>query len=203
MDKTQNLAKQYFSGLKEVVDKLDYDALGKLIDMIWGAYKRQTNIYFMGNGGSASIASHLAADIGKNAMTDWSDNNEDRFRTLALTDNVAWMTALANDVGYENVFVEQLKNLARKGDMVVVISSGGNSPNVVKAAQWAKEHGLEVAAMVGFSGGKLKGIADVSVWVPADNYGYVEGLHGDIHHYLVEALKELKKQEKSEIKSSK
>jgi D-sedoheptulose 7-phosphate isomerase len=196
MDKTLSFAHQYFKGLTELAGKLDYEAMSKIIDMIWDAYKRQVNIYFMGNGGSASIASHLAADIGKNAMTDWNDNNEDRFRTLALTDNVAWMTALANDVGYENVFVEQLRNLARKGDMIVVISSSGNSPNVVKAAAWAKEHGITVAALVGFEGGKLKEIADVSVWVPAKNYGYVEGLHGDIHHYLVEALKKLKEGEK-------
>lgn len=194
MDKTLSLARTYFSELSDLIGKLDYESLAAFIDMIWDAYNRQTNIYFMGNGGSAGIASHMAADIGKNAMTDWSDNNEDRFRTLALTDNVEWMTALANDVGYENVFVEQLKNLARPGDMIVAISSSGNSPNVVKAAEWAKAHGLGVAVMVGFEGGKLKDIADVSVWVPVKHYGYVEGLHGDIHHYVVEALKHLKKQ---------
>ena len=138
-------------------------------------------IFFAGNGGSASTATHLAADIGKNAGI--------KIKTLALTDNVAWMTALGNDLSYEDIFVEQLKNFATKGDLLFVISGSGNSGNVVKAVAWAKRNGVKTAALLGFSGGKLLKMVDVPVVVPVDHYGYVEGIHSEIHHYLVEALK--------------
>jgi len=137
----------------------------------------------------------MAADIGKNVMTDFMNAKEKRFRTVALTDNIAWMTALANDVGYENVFVEQLKNFAKPGDVIVVVSSSGNSTNVVRVAEWGKEHGITVVGMVGFTGGRVKELADISAWVPINHYGFVEGLHGDIHHFVVEALKQLKREE--------
>lgn len=199
MKRQQLSAGGYFQQLKTLVDKLDFESMEEMVDLIWKTYQRGGTIFFMGNGGSAAIASHLAADIGKNVMTDYKNEKEKRFRTLALTDNAAWLTALANDIGYENVFLEQLKNLAVPGDVAVLISSSGNSANVVKAAQWARENKIKVATLVGFSGGKLKELADVSVWVQANNYGFVEGLHGDIQHYLVEALKEVKK---DEVKSS-
>ena len=149
--------------------------------VIWKAYKKKKMIFFAGNGGSASTATHLAADIGKNAGI--------KIKTLALTDNVAWMTALGNDLSYEDIFVEQLKNFATKGDLLFVISGSGNSGNVVKAVAWAKRNGVKTAALLGFSGGKLLKMVDVPVVVPVDHYGYVEGIHSEIHHYLVEALK--------------
>lgn len=191
----RRFSREYFSQLSSVISKLDMDSMENFVRVIWNAYKEGTTVYFMGNGGSASIASHLAADIGKNVLTDFMNAKEKRFRTVALTDNIAWMTALANDVGYENVFVEQLKNFVKQGDVIVVVSSSGNSENVVRVAEWGKERGITVVGMIGFSGGRVKGLADVSVWVPVNHYGYVEGIHGDIHHYVVEALKQLKREE--------
>lgn len=171
----------YFAGLAEALEKLDYPQMEAIARAIWSAYKKKKTIFFIGNGGSASTATHLAADIGKNAGM--------RIKTLALTDNVAWITALGNDLSYEDIFVEQLKNFAGRGDLLVVISGSGNSANVVKAAAWAKRNGLVTAALLGFSGGKLMKMVDIPVWVKVDHYGYVEGIHSEIHHYLVEVLK--------------
>jgi D-sedoheptulose 7-phosphate isomerase len=173
--------KDYWEELKKVTQEVNLADMSKLAEMMWQVYEDGGTIFFMGNGGSASIASHMAADIGKNTVEDHTNHKEKRFNTVALTDNTAWMTALANDLGYENVFVEQLKNMdPTKKDMVLMISSSGNSPNVVKAAEWAVKRGMKTAAMVGYKGGKLKELVEVSVWVPRDHYGYVEGLHGDI-----------------------
>ncbi len=196
MKTLKKFTKEYWEEFKKAVLEVETAEMEKMAEMMWQVYKDGGTIYFMGNGGSASIASHMAADIGKNTVTDHTNHKEKRFNTVALTDNVAWMTALANDLGYENVFVEQLKNMApKRKDMVIMVSSSGNSPNVVKAALWAKKRGMKTGAMVGYKGGKLKEIADIVVWVPREHYGYVEGLHGDIHHYLVYALQQLKKQE--------
>jgi len=188
---------EYWKDFLKAAHEVNLAEMQKMAEIMWQVYLDGGTIYFMGNGGSASIASHLAADIGKNTVKDRNNHQEKRFNTLALTDNIAWMTALANDEGYENVFVEQLKNKnPNEKDLVVMISSSGNSPNVVKAAEWAKAQGIKTAAMVGYSGGKLKDIVDVAVWIPRNHYGYVEGLHEDVHHYLVYALVELKKGEK-------
>jgi D-sedoheptulose 7-phosphate isomerase len=192
-----SFTEEYWKDFLKAAHEVNLAEMQKMAEIMWQVYLDGGTIYFMGNGGSASIASHLAADIGKNTVKDRNNHQEKRFNTLALTDNIAWMTALANDEGYENVFVEQLKNKnPNEKDLVVMISSSGNSPNVVKAAEWAKAQGIKTAAMVGYSGGKLKDIVDVAVWIPRNHYGYVEGLHEDVHHYLVYALVELKKGEK-------
>ncbi|HJZ06221.1 MAG TPA: SIS domain-containing protein [Patescibacteria group bacterium] len=187
-------SEEYFRELRGVLDKLDYKQMEKMVNVIWKAYKSDKTIFFMGNGGSASTATHLAADIGKNTVI-VNSNSKRRFKTVALTDNVAWMTALGNDLSYEDIFVEQLKNFVKKGDVVVGISGSGNSMNVVKAIEYANEVGATTAGLLGFSGGKMLKIVDVPVLVPVDHYGYVEGVHSEIHHYLVEALKILKKNE--------
>lgn len=175
-------SKQYFGELVKVVKGLDFGQMEKLVEIIWTTYQQNKNIFFAGNGGSAATASHLAADIGKNVGI--------RIKTLSLTDNVAWMTALGNDLSYEDIFVEQLKNFAQQGDLLIVISGSGNSANVVKAVEWAGKNGLQTAALLGFSGGKLLKMVDVPALVAVDHYGYVEGIHSEIHHYIVEALKE-------------
>lgn len=192
----KKFTKDYWKDFLEMAKLVDLGQMQKMTEMMWQVYLDGGTIFFMGNGGSAAIASHFAADIGKNTVINPDDRKEKRFHTHALTDNVEWLTALANDLGYDKVFLEQMKNAnPNEKDMAVVISSSGNSPNVVNAAQWALGRGMKVAAMVGFEGGKLMQIANVSVLVPVKHYGYVEGLHEDIHHYVVYALTELKKQE--------
>lgn len=189
----KKLTTTYFKDVARLVGQLDLERIAGLAMLIYGAFEEDKTIYFIGNGGSASIASHLAGDIGKNTTFDYRDENERRIKSVALTDNQPFITAVANDIGYEWVFVEQLKNVAQRGDVLVVVSSSGNSANVVKAAEWAKEHGVKVGGLVGFGGGRIAELADECVWVPVNHYGYVEGIHGEVQHYLVDALKELKR----------
>lgn len=179
--KTVNFTQEYFSQLKVVLDKLDHRQLEKMVEVIWKAYQQEQQIFFAGNGGSASTASHLAADIGKNINL--------AFKTISLCDNVAWITALGNDLSYEDIFVEQLKNFAHAKDVLVVISGSGNSANVVKAVKWANKNKLITIGLLGFDGGKLLKLVSHPVFVPVKHYGYIEGIHSEIHHYLVESLK--------------
>lgn len=179
--KNQSFTIRYFEELKFVLDKLDHRQLEKMVEVIWKAYQNKQQIFFAGNGGSASTASHLAADIGKNINLP--------FKTISLCDNVAWITALGNDLSYEDIFVEQLKNFAHPKDVLVVISGSGNSANVVKAVKWANKNKLITIGLLGFDGGKLLKLVKHPVLVPIKHYGYVEGIHSEIHHFLVEALK--------------
>jgi len=188
-------AKSYFDQLQQVIGEIDLRAVEEAAKMMWGAYRKGRIIFFMGNGGSASTATHLAADIGKNTTVNHKNNREKRISTLALTDNPAWIMAVGNDLSFEDIFVEQLKNLGQAGDVVVAISGSGNSGNVVKAVKWAKKNKLKVIGLVGFDGGAIGRLADVRVWVRAKHYGYVEGVHSEIHHYWVEVLKKWKQEE--------
>jgi len=189
----EKLTTTYFKDVARLIEELDLESIAGLAMLIYGAFEGDKTTYFIGNGGSASIASHMGGDIGKNTTFDYRDPTEKRIKSVALTDNQPFITAVANDIGYEWVFVEQLKNVAQPGDVLVVVSSSGNSANVVKAAEWAKENGLKVGGLVGFKGGRIKELADACVWVPVEHYGYVEGIHGEVQHYLIDALKELKR----------
>lgn len=185
----------YFSQLHEELLKLDYPSIDRAVQVLWKAYLKGQTIFFIGNGGSASTATHLAADIGKNTVVNPNSDKEKRFKTQSLTDNPTWIMALGNDLEYADIFLEQLKNFAKPGDVLVAISGSGNSANVVKSVDWANKSGLVTVGLVGFSGGKLKRKVKLAVLVPTNHYGYVEGIHSEIHHYWVEKLKELKRDE--------
>jgi D-sedoheptulose 7-phosphate isomerase len=139
-----------------------------------------------GNGGSAANASHFATDLGKGA----SDKLGRRFRVMALNDNVAWMTALGNDYAYEDVFVRQLMNYGRAGDVVLTMSVSGSSPNLVKAVEWARQNGLRTIALVGGRRGRLAELADQVLVVGETHYGRVEDAHMGICHMLCYAFME-------------
>jgi D-sedoheptulose 7-phosphate isomerase len=175
----------YLDRLARTLDGLPRDALRTLGEMLFRAYRNEKQVFTLGNGGSASTASHMAADLGKNTI----GPNMRRFRILSLNDNASILTALANDLGYENVFCEQLMNLIRPGDLLVVISGSGNSPNVLKAMHYAREQCAEVVGILGFDGGQAAGLADLSIVVPSDDYGVVEDAHLIINHILVEHFK--------------
>lgn len=165
-----------------------------LVNKIYKAYNKQKTIFFIGNGGSASTASHFAADLGKNTLPSHKYNIP-RFKAFALTDNVAWMTALGNDISYEDIFIEQLKNFAAKGDLVVFISGSGNSKNLINTARWASKNKLDTLALLGFSGGKLIKFVDTSIVVKSDDYGLIESMHSFLQHCLIEEMKiKVKKQ---------
>src|SRR5438128_7332323 len=146
----------YIRAQKAAHDSIPVDAVAQLVEKLRAALKDDRRVFVFGNGGSAANASHFATDLGKGA----SDKVGKRFRVLALNDNVSWMTALANDYAYDDVFVGQLQNYARPGDVALGISVSGNSPNCVKALEWAKQHGLKTVALVGGKGGRMAELAE-------------------------------------------
>ena len=171
---------KYISHLQDVLERLKLDDVRQSIDVIMEAYYVNKQIFVVGNGGSASTASHLACDLGKGTNV----AGKPRFRVISLTDNVATMTAWSNDVAYEDVFVEQLKNLVNAGDVVIGISASGNSENVIRAMQHAADIGCNTIGWSGFGGGKLATICDVNVVVDSHQYGPVEDVHLILNHVL-------------------
>ena len=180
------IARDYVARVRELLAGLDLAAVAAAVNVVLDAYDSGCTVFICGNGGSASTASHMAADLGKNTVA----AGRPRLRVLSLNDNMAWLSALANDLGYENVFVEQIENLLKPRDVLIALSASGNSPNIVRAAEFAKAHGGRVLALVGFQGGRLRELADVAVHLPCDAYGPVEDGHLVINHIFTEALRE-------------
>jgi D-sedoheptulose 7-phosphate isomerase len=176
----------YRAEQKAAVDSIPVEQVAKLIDRLRVALREDRQIFVFGNGGSAANASHFITDLGKGA----SDKLGRRFRCLSLNDNVSWMTALGNDYAYEDIFVGQLKNYARAGDLVMVMSVSGSSPNLVKAVGWCREHGVKTVALVGGKRGKLADIADEVIVINSEHYGRVEDAHMNICHMLCYAFME-------------
>jgi D-sedoheptulose 7-phosphate isomerase len=186
MNTPRSIAQDYVSRLRNVLAELDLDAVAAATAVLLDAYENGHTVFICGNGGSASTASHMAADLGKNTVA----AGKPRLRVLSLNDNMAWFSALANDLGYENVFVEQMGNLLQPRDVLIVLSASGNSPNVVQAAEFAKAHGGRILALVGFQGGRLRELADVAIHVKCDAYGPVEDVHLVLNHIFTEALRQ-------------
>ena len=175
---------RYREQQKAALDSIPLDAVARLIERLRVALAEDRQIFVFGNGGSAANASHFITDLGKGA----SDKVGKRFRCLSINDNVSWLTALGNDYAYEDVFVRQLENYARAGDLVLVMSVSGNSPNVVKAVEWCKRHGVFTAALVGAKRGRLAEIADEPVVIADAHYGRAEDAHMAICHMLCYAF---------------
>ena len=177
----------YVAQQKAALDSIDLSAVGRLVERLRRAVAEDRQIFAFGNGGSAANASHFATDLGKGS----SDKIGRRFRVMSINDNVSWITALGNDYAYEDVYVRQLENYARPGDFVLVMSVSGNSPNVVKAVEWAKKHGVFTAALVGGKRGRLAEIADEAIVIDSTHYGKAEDAHMAICHMLCYAFMEL------------
>ena len=176
----------YLLAQKAAHDSIPVSAVSDLINELRGVLRKGGKIFVFGNGGSAANASHFATDLGKGA----SDKIGRRFHVLSLNDNVSWMTALANDYSYEDVYVGQLQNYAGPGDFALGLSVSGNSPNCVKALTWAKENGLRTAALVGARRGRMADIADHVIVVADTHYGRVEDVQMNICHMLCYAFME-------------
>jgi D-sedoheptulose 7-phosphate isomerase len=161
-----------------------------LADAIFECYRQRRTVFLCGNGGSGSNASHFCEDLGKGTLRreDFYNDAKPRLRVLSLTDNTPYILAWANDEGFERVFVEQLKNLAGPGDLLIAISGSGNSANVLRAVEWANHHGLMTFGCTGFSGGKLKQQAQQGLHVPLDDMGIVESIHLTAFHWVVDDL---------------
>lgn len=173
--------KNYLADLRRVLDALDTSKVREIRDVLARAHEEERQLFLCGNGGSASLASHIAVDLGKCA----THPGEKRWRVLSLTDNVPWMTAVSNDISYEMVFVEQLKNYAKRGDVLVAISGSGNSPNVLHAVEYANAIGMTTVALTGFKGGKLAPLAQHALVIPAAHMGRVEDGHFVVAHMIV------------------
>ncbi|MBL7687562.1 MAG: SIS domain-containing protein [Bdellovibrionaceae bacterium] len=188
-------SKAYMAYVGSVLNKLNFEKIGAFIQLLETAREKQQTVFFIGNGGSAATASHYANDIGMGTRT-W----DKPFRTIALTDNVAVITALGNDHGYDSIFELQLKTLMKAGDVVVAITASGNSRNILKAIAYAKDKGATTVGLTGFDGGELASMVDLNLHVPTakGEYGPVEDAHMVIDH-LVGAYLGLKVQQ--EVKS--
>jgi D-sedoheptulose 7-phosphate isomerase len=179
-----DFAKGYFTYLKKVLDGIEPTSIRALESEMEAARKNGNTIFVIGNGGSAATATTMANDIGFDIIKKTGVKNP--FKVFALTDNSSVMTAIANDVGYENLFMNQLRIHYKSGDILLVISAGGNSPNVVNAAKWVKSQGGRVIGFLGFDGGNLMKICDIAIHVPTvkGEYGPVEDAHLIMNHVL-------------------
>ena len=180
----------YFGAYAEEVARaassVDPAALDGAAGLLLAAYTRGAGVFSCGNGGSASIANHLQCDHvkGVRTATDLAP------RVVSLSANVELLTAIANDMGYEDVFTYQLQSQSGPGDVLVAVSSSGRSPNIVRALTWARDHDLHTIGLTGFNGGDARSLAEVSIHVDSTNYGIVEDLHQAIMHALAQYIRQ-------------
>lgn len=177
----RQIATDYIAGFQELLTRIDLGAVERVVDRLRDARDRGATIYLAGNGGSAATAMHLANDFGKATKRSGCR----ALRVMCLSDNVSWLTALANDEGFERAFTGQLENFAQPGDLLIVISTSGNSPNLVDAVDYARAAGLVTVGLLAFDGGVLKDKVDELLWIESEPgvYGPVETAHtliGDI-----------------------
>ncbi len=176
----------FIKAQKAALDSIPAEAVAQLIKTLQKALAEDRQVFVFGNGGSAMNASHFATDLGKGA----SDKIGRRFRVISLNDNVAWMTALGNDYAYDEIFVRQLMNYARTGDVVLALSVSGNSPNVVKALEWSAANGVHTVALVGGKRGRMAEVAHTTIVIDSTHYGRVEDAQMGICHMLCYAFME-------------
>ncbi|MGQ0634647.1 MAG: D-sedoheptulose-7-phosphate isomerase [Planctomycetaceae bacterium] len=176
----------YLTRMQHEVGRLDTRPIEALAEAIYQRYLSGRFVYIVGNGGSAANASHLCEDLGKSSVIDFE--NQRRLKVLSLTDNTPYILAWANDTSYERIFVEQLRNFGEPGDLLIAISGSGNSPNILRAVEWANAHQIETFGVTGFDGGQLKRIAQQSLHCALDDMGMVESLHLVAFHYVLDDL---------------
>lgn len=181
-------ASAYLDRLRTELARIDAAALQRWADFVFDVWNRGSTLFLAGNGGSAAAASHLSVDLGKGtvAADRLRDESHRRLRVVSLTDNVPWITAVANDLDYEQVFVQQLMSAAVSGDALIAFSGSGNSPNVLAAVDWANRHGLRTFGVTGFDGGRLKELQQDGVHVDLDDMAMVESLHVSLFHWVVD-----------------
>jgi len=184
---TYSSSADYLKKVGELLDALPNPS-DRFVEALYAGFEQGRTVFLIGNGGSAANASHFGQDLAKGTLSSMSATR--RFRVVPLTDNIGFITALANDEGYDSIFEQQLRNLAASGDLLVAISGSGNSPNVIRAAEYAHSIGMTVIGVTGFDGGKLKALADVSVHIPVDDMGMTEALHGVVFHLAMCRLRE-------------
>jgi len=187
----EDYIKNFFQELDTQINKVSWQEIAKATKILQSTYENDGRVFLIGNGGSAAIASHFANDLNKTILGREKIKIIKRFQALALSDNAPTLTARANDVGFESVFSEQLKNFAKDTDALMAISSSGNSPNIIKAAETAKGLHLPIIGLVGFDGGKLLPLSNAKIHVPSFKYSIVESAHDAICHLITTYFEEL------------
>lgn len=176
---------KYIEELKICIDNFDVEEIRKIVDLIILKYKNNNQIFIIGNGGSAATASHFACDLGKGTNVE----GKKRFKVFSLTDNIPIITAIGNDISYDDIFSEQLKNYVNENDLLIAISASGNSKNIVKTIEVAKGKNVDIVGFTGFSGGYLKENSDLNLHINSFNYGIVEDLHLSFEHMICQEIK--------------
>lgn len=176
-----NEIQKYLDVEIKTLQKLDVDAINDALNILYIAMEERKIVYCFGNGGSSATASHFQNDFNKGI----SEHMEKKFNFCCLNDNIATLMAIANDIGFEEVFRFQLQGHLKPGDVILAISGSGNSPNVLRAVEYAKEQGNQVIGLTGFEGGKLKELADVSLHVPIQSMQVTEDIHMIFNHLMM------------------
>ena len=182
----ESYAGAYFAQINIAASSVNREKIERAAHVLAKTYSSDGTVYACGNGGSAAISNHLVCDHCKLVQTDTNLTP----RIVSLSTTVEMITAIANDISYDEVFVYQLRSMAKPGDALITISSSGNSENIVRAAFWAKTNGIPVISMTGFSGGRSAEIADVNLHVNADNYGVIEDIHQSLMHILAQYIRQ-------------
>ncbi len=183
---TLNVA-EYVERIQQEVARVDQAEMQKMADLIYEAWDNGRFVYIFGNGGSGTTATHMSEDLGKSSLreSDLNDESKKRLKVMSLTDNLGWIMAVGNDLSYDQIFVQQLMNYGGEDDVAIAISGSGNSPNVLKAIDWANRHGLKTFGLTGYSGGKLRALAQAGLHVPLDDMGMVESIHLSLFHWVL------------------
>lgn len=182
----REFARAYLDGLNQLYADVSLDQLNRVAEVLLAAQQSGRKVFIFGNGGSAATATHMACDLAKTAGV----SGQRGIRAISLSDNVSVMTAWANDASYECIFQEQLANLLDPGDVAIGISASGNSPNVLRAIEYANQHGATTIGFIGFGGGKLKEMVNIDVTVSSRDYGQIEDFHLTLDHILAQYLKQ-------------
>ena len=179
--------REYLARCSAEFEKLDLKQVEGLADDIFAAYEQGKFVFLCGNGGSGSNCSHFCEDLGKSTLRreDFTNDSRKRLKVLSLTDNTPYILAWGNDEGFDRVFVEQLKNFASPGDVLIAISGSGNSPNILNAVEWGNRHDLTTWGITGYNGGKLKSLGRKNLHVPLDDMGMVESIHLVVFHWIL------------------
>jgi len=175
----------YFHHLGKAAASVDGEKVAHAAQMMGEAYERRATVFACGNGGSAAISNHLHCDHMKGCQTD----TDLRPRVVSLSSTIETITAIANDISYDDVFVYQLRTMADAGDVLITVSSSGDSENVVHACEWAKRNGVHVISLTGFAGGRTAKLADINLHVTGDNYGVIEDVHQSLMHILAQYIR--------------
>lgn len=203
-ESTLHFIDSYFQEVIKCIVLLEKQSIERMIELIVEAFRNDKKIYILGNGGAASTASHMACDLGKGTLARIYDRSEKRLRVLSLADNVALITAYANDVSFDDIFVQQLRNLIENGDIVIGISGSGNTKNVLNAIAFAKKAGAKTIGLTGFNtGGKLSQIVDIPLIVKTDHYGPIEDIHMMVGHVVASCIAGIKHEELGDGKARK